>query len=46
MGQLQRALAQEVSVQEDAGLYEEQRVFQWYGEKRDDHNGRSPDKTA
>jgi len=27
VGQLQRALAQEVFVQEDAGLYEEQRVF-------------------
>ena len=46
VGQLQRALAQEVFVQEDAGLYEEQRAFQWYGERRDDHNGKSSDKTA
>ncbi len=43
---LQSALAQEVFVQGDAGFYEEQRAFQWYGEREDDYDGRSPDKTT
>ena len=33
-GILQSALAQEVFVQGNAGFYEAQRAFHWYGEKR------------
>jgi len=44
-GRLQSALAQEVFVQANAGLYEEQQAFQWYDERGDNHDGRSSDKT-
>ena len=45
-GRLQSALAQEVFVQENAGFYEKQRAFQWYGARGDDHNRKNSDKTT
>ena len=44
-GRLQSALAQEIFVQGNAGLQEKRQAFQWYGERGNDHDGRSSDKT-
>lgn len=45
-GRLQSALAQEVFVHGNAGLHGKRLAFQWYGEREDDHDGRSSDKTT
>ena len=43
-GRVQSVLTQEVFVQRNAGFYKEQGVFQWYGERGDDYDGKSYDK--